>query len=184
MMHTYGRNRSSNSSETSVSYREGSDAEPSGSAFQCFSKGVDYELSEGGLPQDSSEAFLWLKKAAEQGMFEAQVNVANMYETGKGVNQDYKKAARWYLAAPEQGAAEAQGKLQGKLGEMYTFGIGVPKDYTAAAKWLRAAAEQGIAASQTNLGFCTTTAMVCLRMRVRQPCGSVVQQTKARYKHS
>ncbi len=40
---------------------------------------------------------------AEQGLANAQFNLGNMYENGRGVLQDYKTAVKWYRLAAEQG---------------------------------------------------------------------------------
>ena len=42
------------------------------------------------------------KTLAEQGNPRAQNNLANMYDTGTGVNQDLKQAAEWYTKAAKQ----------------------------------------------------------------------------------
>ena len=45
------------------------------------------------------------RKAAEQGIAEAQSNLGLMYSDGLGVKQDYTEAAKWFRKAAEQGLA-------------------------------------------------------------------------------
>ncbi len=43
-----------------------------------------------------------LRPLAEQGVAEAQFNLGNMYDKGRGVPQDYAEAVQWYRKAAEQ----------------------------------------------------------------------------------
>lgn len=86
---------------------------------------------------------------AERGNAQAQYDVGNLYEGGKGVHQeDMAEAVKWYRKGAEQGHAMAQHKM----GDTYTHGISVAQDHAEAIKWYRKAAEQGLARSQLNLG--------------------------------
>eukprot|EP00729_Bicosta_minor_P012138 gene12138-biopygen30069 len=78
----------------------------------------------------------------------AQHNLANMYGTGRGVEQDYVEAAKWQRKAAEAGFAHAQCSL----GYMYGTGRGVEQDHVEAVKWFRKSAEAGHAKGQCNLG--------------------------------
>jgi hypothetical protein len=89
-----------------------------------------------GVPEDEVEAARWCRKAAEQGLAEAQDNLGYMYFLGKGVARDLVQAARWSRKAAEQGAAWAQFRI----GLMYDSGEGVPKDNVEAYFWLNLAA--------------------------------------------
>ena len=100
--------------------------------------------------KDYQEAVKWYRKAAEQGLAEAQYNLGLCYEGGDGVKKDYQEAVKWWRKAAEQGLAEAQYNL----GLCYYNGNGVEKDYQEAVKWWRKAAEQGDAMAQCNLGLC------------------------------
>ena len=102
-----------------------------------------------GVPQDSTAAAQWLRKAAEQGHAEAQFHLGTMYRNGKGVPQDGVEATKWFRKAAEQGDARAQHNLA----SMYYAGDDVPKDYAEAMKWYRKAAAQGVAGAQNNLGL-------------------------------
>ena len=78
------------------------------------------------------------RKAAEQGQWQAQSNLGEMYENGRGVPQDYVQAVAWYRKAAEQGYV----RPQHSLASMYANGEGVPQDYVAAHKWYILAASR------------------------------------------
>ncbi len=52
-----------------------------------------------GVAQDYKEAANWYRKAAEQGIAIAQLNLGVMYEHGQGVTQDQKIAHMWFNIA-------------------------------------------------------------------------------------
>ncbi len=97
-----------------------------------------------------SEAYEWLKKAAEQGHLLAQGGVGLCYSAGRGVSRDEKEALKWYTKAAEQG----HDYMQACVGTYYRNGRGVPRDDQKAVEWFRKAAEQGNALAQSNLGAC------------------------------
>ena len=78
----------------------------------------------------------WYRMAAEQGYHEAQANLGNLYNFGRGVAQDYAEAVKWYRLAAEHGHAHAQTNL----GYMYDNGKGVAQDYIKAHMWANLAA--------------------------------------------
>ena len=98
-----------------------------------------------GVPQDSTEAASWYRRAAEQGLTVAQYNLGSCYLRGSGVTQDDQKARQWYASAADQGFAHAQFEL----GLMYEEGTRVPQDYVQAHKWFNLAASQ--ATEDTNV---------------------------------
>lgn len=142
--------------------------------------GKQYEHALG-VPQDNTQAVLWLRKAAEQGNLAAQVELGVVYDN----MQDFAQAFTWYSKAAEQGNARAEYNLglcyqngesvpknmaqaiawfrkaadqgdviaQNNLGTMFEHGVGVPQDYLQAANWYRKAAEKGLAEAQYGLGF-------------------------------
>jgi uncharacterized protein len=57
-----------------------------------------------GVPQDDAEAVRWIRLAAGQGYFVAQVFLSLMYERGKRVPQDYVSAHMWLNIAAANGA--------------------------------------------------------------------------------
>lgn len=60
-------------------------------------------LGREGLAKNPVKAAEWMEKAAKQGLLEAQVVMAAMYDRGLGVKQDVKKATGWYEKAAKQG---------------------------------------------------------------------------------
>ena len=82
----------------------------------------------------------WFRKAAEQGVAEAQHNLGQYYANGEGVPQDDAEAVKWFRKAAEQGVAEAQLIL----GLEYSTGRRVPKDDITAYMWFNLASAQGL----------------------------------------
>lgn len=78
--------------------------------------------------------------AANQGNKNAQYELGECYNYGKGVVKDYHEAVKWYYKAAIQ---EHEG-AQYKLGECYNYGIGVVKDCHEAIKWYSKAADNGV----------------------------------------
>ncbi len=89
-----------------------------------------------GTAKDPKQALFWCRQAAQQGIAEAQEELADRYQMGRGVAKDDKLAVHWWLKAGEQGHTVAQRNL----GAMYFLGYGVPKDYVTAYMWLNLAA--------------------------------------------
>src|SRR6266568_1498830 len=116
---------------------------------QCL-LGLIYSLSKRSGAQDYAKAVYWFRKAAEQGLAEAQYLLAECYQRGDGVAKDAAEAARWYRKAAEQGYANAQYNL----GNCYYDGEGVAKDQSESVKWMLKAAEQGFPLAQFNLALC------------------------------
>jgi len=102
--------------------------------------------------EEYNEAFIWLRKAAEQGLGSAQSNLGVLYSSGRGVTKSYEEAVRWYHKAAEQNIAVAQSNV----GWMYTQGKGVAKNDEEAARWYRKSADQGHADAQYALGWMYT----------------------------
>lgn len=71
-----------------------------------------------GTPQNYNEAMKWYRLASDQGVVQAQYNLAVMYENGQGLARNEKEAIKWYRIAATQGFAKAQFNL----GAMYILG--------------------------------------------------------------
>jgi hypothetical protein len=111
-----------------------------------------------------AEVFDWYQKAAEQGLAQAQLNLAVLYLDGKGVESDPTVAARWLLKAAQQGLIEAQYDL----GLLYEFGRGVAADREVAVAWYKKAAAQGDAQAKSKLAaFSAPAAAVSTREQSR-----------------
>jgi TPR repeat protein len=85
-----------------------------------------------GVAQDERQAVAWFRKAAEQGIVGAQVNLASRYASGRGVAQNASEAMRWYREAAEQGDSSAQYSLAA----VYATGRGTAADPVEAHKWV------------------------------------------------
>ena len=106
-------------------------------AHASFDEGkAAYDRGQG-VPEDHAEAIKWYRKAADQGVPQAEYNLGLMYARGQAVAKDNVEALKWLRKAAEHGCAEAQ-RL---LGAMYYLGQGVAKDDVEAAKWLNKATE-------------------------------------------
>jgi hypothetical protein len=80
-----------------------------------------------------------LEISAQQGDFQAQVELAVKYEHAEGVPKDLTKAHNLYCHAARYGNAQAQFKL----GWIYANGRGVPQDDGIAAALFQRAADRG-----------------------------------------
>lgn len=85
---------------------------------------------------------------AESGNVDAQYDVAEMYEKGKGTDKNQSQAFAWYSKAAQQGDVKAAYKL----GVAYLKGNSVDKDFDAALKWLKVAAGKDYARAHYYLG--------------------------------
>ncbi len=90
-----------------------------------------------------------LERQAGEGSLEAQMELANRYYKGEGVEQDLGKAATWYKKLADQEFAHAQLTL----GLMYIKGEGVEQDDKKAIEWLERAAAQRLSGAQYLLGL-------------------------------
>lgn len=71
-----------------------------------------YLLGREGVEKDEKQAALWMEKAANQGLVDAQVVMGAMYDRGLGVIADRDKATQWY----EKAAAKGHGTSLAILG--------------------------------------------------------------------
>lgn len=70
-------------------------------------KGIAYEKGRG-VPQDPSQAAQWYRKAAEQGIPDAQYHLGKLYTVGKGVPIDNVEAYAWLSLAAAGNVEAAQ----------------------------------------------------------------------------
>lgn len=111
------------------------------------------ELLQPNVEHDASEfdeAMMWLRKAAEGGVMQAQTDLGGIYlEGGKsGVKPDGKEAYYWFSKAAEQGSRESLYYL----GLILYRGLNMPKDEAKALEYWQQAAEKGVAEAQYVLG--------------------------------
>jgi TPR repeat protein len=60
-----------------------------------------------GASQNLTEAVRWFRKAAEQGVAEAQFNLGVMCASGQGIQPNHVESYMWFTLAFKQGYAEA-----------------------------------------------------------------------------
>jgi len=116
-----------------------------GDAEAAGALGWWYLWGMSGLATNTPEAIKWFRKAAEQGEFQAQRNLAMILEN----NTDNTEAVNLYRKAAAQGDIMAQYNVS----IIYIYGKGVAKDQPEGVKWLRKAAEQGFVTAQASLAW-------------------------------
>jgi TPR repeat protein len=111
-----------------------------GDAWAQLNLGAAYDNGIG-VPRDVNKAIHWYQKAAEQGVAEAQFNLAHLL-----VDEDIStaRAAKWMAKAAEQGMVDAEYLM----GVIFAEGIGVARDDAEARRWLQKAIEQGHAEAE------------------------------------
>ena len=73
-----------------------------GDATAQTAVGLTFYQGRESVPQNYTQAFFWLQKAADQGVYAAQRTVAEMYTAGQGTNRDATLAAIYTKRADEQ----------------------------------------------------------------------------------
>lgn len=107
--------------------------------------------------EQADKAFLWLKKAADQNVVEAQYFVGLCYKNGVGTESDPSSTVLYLKKASMQGYAEAQNELA----DCYYEGFGIEENDEEAVFWYRKAAEQGHAVAQYELANCYKNGTGC-----------------------
>ncbi len=97
-----------------------------------------------------SEAFNFYKKAAEKGHYLAQLNLAVMYQEGRGTQRNDQKSFYWNKQVVKQ-APDPRANFN--LGQHYRQGYGVKRDYKKAIINYKIAAKQGHADASNSLGY-------------------------------
>jgi TPR repeat protein len=127
----------------------------------CLFAALMPALAQSPAPQTSAVDPALLTKA-NAGDVASQVQVADAYAAGKGVQRDsrqlaadYTQAALWYQKAADQGNSVAQVHLA----DLYRDGRGVTRDPAQAVIWYRKAAELGDPAAQGTLGILYSVGM-------------------------
>ncbi|PWN32245.1 HCP-like protein [Meira miltonrushii] len=113
----------------------------------CFALTAWYLVGAPGiLPQSDTEAYLWAKKAAEQGLAKAEYAVGYFTEMGIGCVADLNESRSWYRAAAEHGDKRANQRL-------IAMGITPPEETRLAApSGKRRASEPNTGASGASNG--------------------------------
>jgi hypothetical protein len=89
-----------------------------------------------GVTQDSTQAALWYRKAAENNVVQAEYRLGYDYFLGRGIPQNYAQSLKWWHKASAQGYAPAEVGL----GLSYYAGKGVLASNATAYFWLDIAA--------------------------------------------
>ena len=112
---------------------------------QLLQPNVEHDAS------DYAEAMVWLRKAAEGGLVQAQTDLGGIYlEGGKeGIRANGQEAYRWFSQAAAQGSKEALYYM----GLILQRGMDMPKDADKALEHWREAAAAGVAEAQFALGM-------------------------------
>ena len=69
-------------------------------------------LTGTGVPQDSPQAAIWFRKAAQQGDAYSEASLGDQYAIGDGVPKDVEQAVIWRKRAAEHGNESAQYALE------------------------------------------------------------------------
>ena len=103
-------NSSSRIGQPEKSPEEGVRAEAEkGNAKAQFLLGSNYGSGLSGFKKDEAEAVKWYRKAADQGLADAQAALGVMYSIGRGIPKDEVEAYKWMLLAVEQGSVDFAG---------------------------------------------------------------------------
>jgi len=74
-----------------------------GDALAQAKMGARYILGRDGVEKDDQKAAEWMLKAAKQGLIEAEVVMAALYDRGLGVPHNVDTATQWYEKAAAKG---------------------------------------------------------------------------------
>jgi len=106
-----------------------------------------------GCEKNLEAAFVLFRRAAAQGLADAECSLGSCYAHGEGVAQNDENAATFYRRSAQHGNIGGMNNWATCLAQ----GTGVAQDLEQAVAWYREAAEAGVAFAQTNLGNCYMT---------------------------
>jgi TPR repeat protein len=101
----------------------------------------------GGATRNDAVAVRLYRAAIDLGYTDARINLAFMYEDGRGVDRNYQEAIRLLRTAMDLGSPSAPGELA----RYYENGIGVSKDQNEANRLLRISVSRGSIFAQQRL---------------------------------
>jgi len=102
-------------------------------AEALYELGVKYARGQG-VTQNYQEAVKLLRKAAEQGVADAQAFLGSMYFVGHGVTQDYVEAYMWLSIGAANGDKLA--KVVRKIVEKRMTDTEISRAYKLAEEWV------------------------------------------------
>jgi TPR repeat protein len=114
-----------------------------GDAQAQLALGTAYEQGQG-VTRDLEQALRWYQRAAEQGLAEAQYQLAYLLAEAE---ISPVAAAEWMAKAAAQGMVEAQYLM----GVIHAEGLGVAQDTRQARRWLEKAINAGHAEAEDYL---------------------------------
>jgi TPR repeat protein len=100
------------------------------------------------LPQSSSKAVDWYRKAAEDGEGRAQMKLASLLLQGQSATSNYGEVHRLC----EKAASLKFSPGAYCMGQLYEQGLGVERDISKAARWFSEAANMGLAVAAFRVG--------------------------------
>jgi len=100
----------------------------------------------GCFAMETSAERVALSARAIKGDAQAQADLGQLLEKGRGTKPDPTEAAEWYRKAAEQGNQDGQHRL----GMLYAQGLGVPRNVIEAYMWLSIAAGQPSAGTEAE----------------------------------
>lgn len=113
-----------------------------GDALAQFEVATAYDYGRG-APRDGKEAMKWYRKAADQGVAEAQNSVGS----GLQAEKRYAEALTWY----EKGAAQGHPLATNNLAYLYDLGLGVTQDRRKGFELYMQAADLGWSEAMWNI---------------------------------
>jgi TPR repeat protein len=109
----------------------------------CYEQGL-------GVARDTSQAFYWFSKAAEQNHFGATRNLALCFKKGLGVHADKKLAFEMLVSCASRGDPAACVNL----GYCYKNGEGVEQNFQESIRMFRCASHKRDAYGLNSMGHC------------------------------
>lgn len=127
------------------SYLEKAETGDKASMYEAGRLLLTYAMLTETVHERADEAFLWLKKAADEGVIEAYRYVGEYF----WITKEYETALEWY----KKGAAEKDIEALKTLGDIYTLDKGVDFDPFESFAYYHQAAELGDVSSMAKVGM-------------------------------
>jgi len=114
----------------------------------AFEKIGDIYQKGDDLPQSSTEAINWYRKAVDEGASGAQIKLAMLLLQGQDASSNYGEVHRLC----EKAVAQHFSYAAYCMGQLYERGLGVERDLRKAVKWFTEAADMGLGVAVLRLG--------------------------------
>jgi uncharacterized protein len=114
----------------------------------AFEKIGDMYQKGDDLPQSSTQAVNWYRKAVDDGAPRAQIKLASLLLQGQNASSNYGEVHRLC----EKAAAQHFSSAAYCMGQLYQQGLGVERDLPKAVKWFTEAADLGLGVALLRLG--------------------------------